>query len=55
MYEVQPYIHNFSNNKHKDQPFKVYNIPDINPPEKIPKWVDFSMVAGEFIMVYKDQ
>jgi len=33
----------------------MYNIPDVSPPDQIPKWVDFSMVAGEFVMGYKDQ
>lgn len=55
MYEVLPYIHNFSNNLTADQPFKKFKIPDVEPTKMIPKWVEFSMAAGEFINVYKDE
>ena len=55
MYEIQPWIHNFSNNMTKDQPFKKCRFPDVEPNKQIPNWVEFSMAAGEFIMVYKDQ
>ena len=55
LYEIQPFIHSFSNNVDKETPFKSYKIPDVSPPANIKPWAEFSMVSGEFIMVYKDQ
>ena len=54
-FEIYPFIHNYSNTFEEEDPVRLYKIPDVNPAECIPKDADFSMVAGEFIEVYKNQ
>lgn len=54
-FEIQPFIHTFSNTFEENDPFEVYKIPDVNPAELIEPGHDFSMVAGEFVEVYKKQ
>lgn len=54
-FEIQPYIHTFSNTFEEADPFEIYSIPDVNPADHIKPGHDFSMVAGEFVEVYKKQ
>eukprot|EP01017_Pseudomicrothorax_dubius_P051369 TRINITY_DN987_c0_g1_i3.p1 TRINITY_DN987_c0_g1~~TRINITY_DN987_c0_g1_i3.p1 ORF type:complete len:422 (+),score=109.32 TRINITY_DN987_c0_g1_i3:115-1266(+) len=54
-FEIQPFIHNFSNNFETNDPFEPHLIPDVNLKTLIPEDSDFSMVAGEFVEVYKAQ
>lgn len=54
-FEIQPFIHTFSNTFEENDPFEVYKIPDVNPADLIKPGHDFSMVAGEFVDVYKKQ
>lgn len=54
-YEIHPFIHTFSNNFNEEDAFEAYRIPDVNPAEFIGPAHDFSMVAGEFVEVYKKQ
>ena len=53
--EIQPFIHTFCNTFAENDPFEVYKIPDVSPAENILPGHDFSMVAGEFVEVYKTQ
>lgn len=54
-YMLQPLIHSFSNVYEEDAPFKKIYIPDENLVEELSKTKtgEMSMVAGEFIHVYK--
>lgn len=54
-YEIQPFIHNFSNNFEYSDPFASCRIPDVLIADHITPNSDFSMVAGEFIEVYGKQ
>lgn len=54
-FEIQPFIHTFCNNLEFKDPFTVYKIPDVNPYDMVQDNDDFSMVAGEFVEVYKNQ
>ena len=54
-FELFPFIHNLSNNFTESQPYKAVKIPDVYPPDLLPKGADFSMVAGEFVEVYSKQ
>ena len=54
-WEIHPYIHTFNNIVQEKDPFELYKIPDILPSSLITPGVDFSMVAGEFVEVYKMQ
>ena len=51
---IYPFIHKFSNNKTEKKNFTMVQIPD-QPLETLPDGVDFSMTAGEFVEVYRDQ
>jgi len=53
---IQPLIHSFSNLINEEIPFKKIYIPDENLIENIikSKYGEMSMVAGEFIRVYKN-
>lgn len=56
-YEIVPLIHSFSNNLTAEGPFKRIKIPDEDLMEELNKSPDgeMSMVAGEFVEVYKSQ
>jgi carnosine N-methyltransferase len=55
-FEIQPLIHSFSNVFWEDAPFKTFKIPDENLYEELIKSQgEMSMVAGEFVEVYKNQ
>jgi carnosine N-methyltransferase len=55
-YEILPLIHSFSNVFWEDAPFKAVKIPDENLMEELSKSTgEMSMVAGEFVEVYKNQ
>jgi carnosine N-methyltransferase len=56
-FEIQPLIHSFSNIFWEDAPFKTFKIPDENLYEELSKNPEgeMSMVAGEFVEVYKNQ
>ena len=56
-FEIQPFIHSFSNVFWEDAPFKSFKVPDENLMEELSKNPEgeMSMVAGEFIDVYKKQ
>ena len=54
-FEIQPFIHTFSNTFEEKDPFEIYRIPDVNPADMIKPGHDFSMVAGEFVEVYQKQ
>jgi carnosine N-methyltransferase len=54
-FEIQPLIHTFSNVFYNDAPLKLISIPDINLAEKMSEEGEMSMVAGEFVEVYKKQ
>jgi carnosine N-methyltransferase len=56
-FEIQPLIHSFSNVFWESAPFKSFKIPDENLLEELKKNPDgeMSMVAGEFVEVYKKQ
>lgn len=54
-YEIHPFIHNWCNLFSDEDAFAAYKIPDICPGDKIQAGSDFSMVAGEFVEVYRDQ
>jgi len=54
-FELQPYIHTFSNIQEENQPFAKILIPDECPCDSLPADCDFSMVAGEFVEVYSSQ
>ena len=51
-FTIYPYIHSFSNHLSDDIMLRQASFPDILPRNAIPKQVDFSMVAGEFLEVY---
>lgn len=56
-YVIQPLIHSFSNVYKEDSPFKLISIPDESLFEELSKTEtgEMSMVAGEFVRVYKSQ
>lgn len=55
-YEILPLIHSFSNVFWEEAPFKPVLVPDENLMEELSKSDgEMSMVAGEFVEVYKDQ
>jgi len=54
-YEIHPFIHNWCNLFEDSDALEGYTIPDICPSEVIQPGADFSMVAGEFVEVYKEQ
>ena len=56
-YMIQPFIHSFSNLYNEDIPFKKVYIPDENLADELAKTDtgEMSMVAGEFVRVYKDK
>ena len=56
-YMIQPLIHSFSNIYNEDIPFTKVYIPDENLAEELSKTDtgEMSMVAGEFVRVYKDK
>jgi len=56
-FEIQPLIHSFSNVFWEEAPFKTFKIPDENLLEELNKnpGGEMSMVAGEFVDVYKKQ
>lgn len=56
-YEIQPLIHTFSNLLTNESAFKTFSIPDENLMDNLSKNLDgeMSMVAGEFVDVYKKQ
>ncbi|KRX08904.1 hypothetical protein PPERSA_09008 [Pseudocohnilembus persalinus] len=55
-FQLRPYILNFCNQYKEEDPFKVYNFPDVFPGDEIkPEWQNLSMVAGDFREVYSGQ
>jgi carnosine N-methyltransferase len=54
-FTIHPYIHSFSNNFKEEDAFTAINIPDVSPADMIKPGTDFSMVAGEFVEVYRKQ
>ncbi|KAG0243489.1 hypothetical protein BGW41_002029 [Actinomortierella wolfii] len=52
-YTVYPFIHTFSNIVKPEDVMTSVQIPDVNP-NTLPKNVDFSMVAGDFVEVYNE-
>jgi carnosine N-methyltransferase len=55
-YEIQPLIHSFSNLFWEDAPFKQVKVPDENLMEELKNSSgEMSMVAGEFVDIYKNQ
>ncbi|KAL0083549.1 N2227-like protein-domain-containing protein [Phycomyces blakesleeanus] len=52
-YELYPFIHSFSNIKSSNQQLTPIRVPDVVPGD-LPPNADFSMVAGDFLEVYKD-
>ena len=52
---VFPYIHNFSNLRAEEDAFQEVKFPDVLPSEEIKPGTEFSMIAGEFVDVYKVQ
>ncbi len=55
-YEIQPLIHSFSNVFWEEAPFKSVKIPDENLLEELKNSKgEMSMVAGEFVEIYKKQ
>ena len=56
-FEIQPLIHSFSNIFWEHAPLKTFKIPDENLLEELEKNSEgeMTMVAGEFIEVYKSQ
>jgi len=53
-FEIHPFLHSYSNVFEEKDPIIAYKIPDVNP-QTLPLNSDFSMVAGEFVEVYKSQ
>lgn len=54
-FEIQPLIHTFSNIFKNDSPLKKILIPDIDLAEQMNEQGEMSMVAGEFVEVYKSK
>lgn len=54
-WEIYPFIHNHNNVANEKDLFQNFRIPDILPSQCIHTSVDFSMVAGEFVEIYKMQ
>ncbi|XP_068594712.1 carnosine N-methyltransferase [Brachionichthys hirsutus] len=50
---LYPWIHQFSNNKKSCDQTRPIRFPDINP-QSLPQHADFSMVAGDFVEVYRE-
>jgi len=53
-FKVFPFIHNFSNLWEENDAFQEIKFPDVVPCDEIKQGTEFSMIAGEFIEVYKD-
>jgi len=51
-FRIYPWIHSFSNTEKVEDQLEPIDIPDVLP-GNIPKNTNFSMVAGDFIEVYK--
>lgn len=56
-FTVQPYIHSFSNAFTEADPFRSFLFPDVCPADElnVEENDDFSMIAGEFVEIYKQQ
>ena len=54
IFEIYPFVLNFCNLFEEKDPFEPYKIPDVNPFDLIKPDSDFSMVAGEFVEIYKE-
>jgi len=54
-YEIHPFIHSWCNLFSDSDAFETYRVPDVCPSDVIKPGADFSMVAGEFVEVYKHQ
>lgn len=50
---LYPWIHQFSNNKKSSDQTRPIRFPDVNP-QSLPLNTDFSMVAGDFVEVYRE-
>jgi len=50
-----PYIHQTSNVKCKEDQLRSVSIPDIVPADELTKRNEFSMCAGDFLEVYRNQ
>ncbi|XP_070535577.1 carnosine N-methyltransferase-like [Ptychodera flava] len=50
---IYPWVHNFCNNKSKEDQIRPVHIPDTDP-STLPTSALFSMAAGDFLEVYKD-
>lgn len=54
-FSIFPFIHQTSNVLSIADQAREIKIPDVNPREMIPKEIEFSMAAGEFIESYAEQ
>ncbi|KAF9978006.1 hypothetical protein BGZ73_004131 [Actinomortierella ambigua] len=52
-FTIYPFIHTFSNIVKPEDVMTSVKIPDVNP-NSLPRGVDFSMVAGDFVEVYNE-
>ncbi|KAF9159218.1 hypothetical protein DFQ26_006805 [Actinomortierella ambigua] len=52
-YTIYPFVHTFSNIVKPEDVMASVKIPDVNP-NALPRGVDFSMVAGDFVEVYNE-
>ena len=48
-----PYMHSFSNLRAEEDAFEEVKFPDEVPMKEIEEGTDFSMIAGEFLEVYR--
>jgi hypothetical protein len=53
-HEFYPWIHSFSNTPSGKDHGRAVRVPDVTP-GGLPRTCDFSMVAGDFLEVYKDE
>ena len=52
--EFYPWIHSFSNTPSGKDHARAVQVPDV-PPGGLPRTSDLSLVAGDFLEVYKDE
>eukprot|EP01119_Soliformovum_irregulare_P017986 TRINITY_DN5435_c0_g1_i1.p1 TRINITY_DN5435_c0_g1~~TRINITY_DN5435_c0_g1_i1.p1 ORF type:complete len:417 (+),score=118.78 TRINITY_DN5435_c0_g1_i1:180-1253(+) len=54
-FKLFPYLHASSNVVHNGDPFRLVHIPDIAPAKNLPPNIEFSMAAGDFTEIYRNQ
>jgi carnosine N-methyltransferase len=54
-FTLYPYIHQTANVINDKDQTRPIHVPDIVPSNELPSDADFSMIAGDFVEIYKPQ